>query len=129
MKGAKSHIAKNDTKTVDAYIGGFPPRTQKMLKQLRDIIQATAPQAKESISYGMPYYSYNGRLAYFAAFKNHVGFYMIPSTLKGFAKEIKHYKTSKSTLRFPIGEAIPVTLIQAIVKARVKENKAHTKKS
>lgn len=114
-------------KNVASYIAEFPPKTQKMLKQLRSIIRAAAPLAQESISYGMPYYSYYGRLAYFAAFKNHCGFYMIPKTLKGFSDQIKKYKTSKSTLQFPIGKPIPIALVKAIVKARVKENEAYAR--
>jgi len=40
--------------SIDEYIAGFPPVTQKMLKELRSLIKATAPEATETISYAIP---------------------------------------------------------------------------
>ena len=57
---------------VDAYIANAPNQVKTTLKLLRATIKKAAPQAQEKISYGMPYYSLNGRLAYFAAHKNHI---------------------------------------------------------
>lgn len=56
---------KKTPKNVDAYIETVPVETRARLSQLRRIIQAAAPGAEERISYGMPYYEYKGRLAYF----------------------------------------------------------------
>ncbi len=94
-----------------------------MLKQLRRIIKTAAPQAKESISYRMPYYSYHGRLAYFAAAKHHVGYYVMPGkAATRFAKQIKPYRTGRATMQFPYGTKIPLGLISKLVKARAQEN-------
>lgn len=56
-------------KNVERYIAAAPPAARGMLRQLQGAIQSAAPQAEEKISYGMPYYEYKGRLAYFAAFR------------------------------------------------------------
>ena len=91
-------------KGVTEYIAAAPPAARVMLKQLRAAIKAAAPAAEEKLSYGMPYYSLNGRLAYFAAFTKHVSVFIMGGVLKDFAKEVKPYWRGKATLQFPIGE-------------------------
>ncbi len=100
-----------------------------MLRLLRRIIKSAAPNAVESISYRMPYYSYFGRLTYFAAFTNHVSLFAWGSVLKRYAKEVEPYKTSTGTLQFPLGSKIPLALVKKLVKARAAENEAKRKKS
>ena len=107
---------------VDAYIATAPKPVQPMLRQLRRVIRAAAPRADERISYGIPCYEQHGRVVYFAGYKGHVGLYIVGRAKKAYAKELKKYVTSKSTVRFPIGDPLPVTLIRNVVKARVKEN-------
>lgn len=62
-------------------------------------------------------------LFYFAAFKNHIGFYPAPSGIANFLDELLDYKTSKGAVQFPLDKPIPFDLISKIVKFRVKENK------
>ncbi len=116
--------SKNGKKDIDAYIAKVSPAARPMLKKIRAAIKAAAPQAEERISYGMPYYGYRGRLAYFAAFTNHVSLFAVPSRKiqATFSLQLKPYQTGKSTLQFPIGSKVPVVLIQKLVKARIKEN-------
>jgi uncharacterized protein YdhG (YjbR/CyaY superfamily) len=110
-------------KTIDRYIKSFPKDIQLSLKQIREIIQKTAPDAVESISYGMPAFKINGKpLVYFAAYEKHIGFYPTPSGTAKFKKELSPYKTGKGSARFPIDEPLPLELIQKIVAFRVQEN-------
>ena len=112
-------------KNVDEYIASVPQWAQGILRKLRETIQVAAPQAKESISYHMPYYSQNGRLAYFGAHKNHCSFHWISAEdKKTFAKELALQTVVGSTLRILRGEKVPVTLIKKLVKQRVKSNQA-----
>ena len=115
-------------KSVDEYIRAAGPEARPMLRQLRSIVRTTAPKAAESISYGMPYYSYRGRLVYFAAFKHHVSVYAWGAAMKAFAAEVKPYRTSTGTLQFPLGSKLPVTLLKKLLKARVKDNEAKQRK-
>lgn len=81
------------------------------------------PDAEESISYGMPAYKLNGKaLVYFAAFKNHIGFYATPSGHSEFTMELSKYKQGKGSVQFPLDKPLPSGLITKIVKFRVKEN-------
>ena len=111
-------------RAVGAYIAAAPPPARAMLKKIRATIRAAAPRAEEKLSYGMPYYSHHGRLAYFAAFRDHVSVFIPTRTLEGFAKEIKPYRRGKATLQFPIGAKVPVGLIGRIVRAGRRLNEA-----
>ena len=51
------------------------PKVKKALKEIRKTIKTAAPKAEEVISYQMPGYKYHGMLVFFAAYKNHIGFY------------------------------------------------------
>jgi len=107
---------------IDAYIADFPADKQQLLKQMRTIIQKAAPKAVEKISYGMPCFFQEGNLVYFAAMKNHMGFYPSSSGVANFTQELKAYVTSKGAIQLPLDKPLPVKLITMIVKFRVLEN-------
>lgn len=114
---------KETFSTVDEYIKTFPENVQVILEKVRATIKKKAPDAVESISYGMPAYKTNGRaLVYFAAYKNHIGFYSTPSGHEEFAGELSKYKQGRGSVQFPIDRKIPYFLIGRIVAFRVKEN-------
>jgi uncharacterized protein YdhG (YjbR/CyaY superfamily) len=100
----------------------FPKEVQHLLKQVRTTIKTAAPAAEEVISYGMPAFKLNGMLVYFAAFKNHIGFYPAPTGTEAFKKELAKYKTGKGSVQFPFDQPLPLNLITKIVKFRMKEN-------
>lgn len=108
--------------SIDEYIGTFPEDTQKILQEMRKTIKAAAPEAQEKISYKMPAFTLKGNLVYFAAFKNHIGFYPTPSGTEAFRREISIYQGAKGSIRFPMAEPLPLKLISRIVKFRVAEN-------
>ena len=119
---------KRQYKNIDEYIAGFPENIQAILQNLRRVIHEAAPEAQETISYSMPAFKQNGILVYFAAFKDHIGFFPTSSGVSAFSKELAPYDTSKGTIRFPLDEPIPVNLIKKIVKFRAQENRNKKKK-
>ncbi|MBK8952647.1 MAG: DUF1801 domain-containing protein [Chitinophagaceae bacterium] len=109
--------------TTDQYIAQFPKVIQALLLQARDIIKKAAPQAEEVISYGMPAFRQQGMLVYYAAWKSHIGLYPASSaTFKKFEKELAAYTTSEGAIQFSYEKKLPIRLVTAIVKFRVKEN-------
>lgn len=113
---------KVDPQSVDEYIEQFPNDVQKILKKLRTLIRKTAPKAEESLAYKMPAYKMHGKpLVYFAGYKNHIGFYALPTGHAKFKKELSKYKQGKGSVQFPLDEPIPYELISEIVRFRVKE--------
>ncbi|MEO8637295.1 MAG: DUF1801 domain-containing protein [Candidatus Taylorbacteria bacterium] len=108
---------------VNSYIASYPKDVQVLLKRVRATIRKAAPKTEEGISYGMPAYKLGGiSLVYFAAFKNHIGFYATPRGHAEFAKELSKYKQGKGSVQFPINKSLPLGLISKIVKFKVKEN-------
>ncbi|MBC7861612.1 MAG: DUF1801 domain-containing protein [Bacteroidia bacterium] len=104
-------------------------KVQIVLEKLRHTIRTTAPAAEELISYGMPAYKLHGMLVYFAAFKNHCSFFPGNSSLvKELQDELKPYKTAKGTIQFTVEKPLPASLVKKIVKLRMKENLAKSKK-
>ena len=120
-------MRKAQFKSIDEYIESFPSEVQDVLRKLRQTIRTAAPEAEETISYRMPAFRLNGCLVYFAAFKNHIGFYPTSSGIRAFKKELSQYSGSKGTVRFPLGKPLPLTLISRIVKFRVAENLRKTR--
>ena len=107
---------------IDQYIAGFPVATRKLLETIRATIRKAAPDAKETINYGIPTFTLNGNLVHFAAFKNHIGFYPAPSGIGHFSKELSIYKGAKGSVQFPMDKALPLALVSKIVRFRVREN-------
>jgi len=113
---------RNANKDVEEYIHTFPVETRKILKKIRMTIRKVAPEAEEDISYGMPVFRINERpLVYFAAFKNHIGFYALPTGHSEFADELATYKHGKGSVQFPLDRSIPYDLIRRITEFRVWE--------
>jgi uncharacterized protein YdhG (YjbR/CyaY superfamily) len=112
----------NKPVSVDEYIESAPESVRPMLKGLRKAIKTSAPKSVEGISYGMPYYSYHGRLVYFMAHKSHIGFYPMKSAIAKFSEELKEYKTAIGTVQFPIGKPLPLDLIKKMIFFRLSEN-------
>jgi len=114
-------------KSVDAYIASAPKEVRDKLKELRAVIKKAAPDAAERISYGMPYYGYKGRLAYFALAKAHIGLYIPLPIIEEHKSELKDYQTAKATVRLPLNKKLPVALIRKLIKARIEENERKKK--
>ena len=120
--------SRSQFKTIDEYIATFPKNVRDVLEELRRVIKDSAPNAEETISYGIPTFDLDGRhLVHFAAYKNHVGFYPTSQGIEAFKKELSVFKTSKGTVQFPLDKPIPFDLVRKIVKFRVKENEAKKK--
>lgn len=109
--------------TICEYIDAAPVHVQERLWRLHECIRKAAPGCEEELKWRMPAYSYQKILVTFAAFKQHIGFYPMPSAIKAFAKELSKYKTAEGSVQFPLDKPLPIALITKIVKFRVKESK------
>lgn len=106
--------------TIDEYIKSFPDSTRKILEKLRETIHTTAPEASESMSYGMPTFKYKDRpLVYFSGWKSHIGFYPTPNGIVEFQKILAPYQHGKGTLQFPLDKPLPYDLVAKVTKFRM----------
>src|SRR5262245_22468518 len=101
-KGTKMKTKQSPLKNIDDYMAGFPEDIQKILEKIRQTIRKAAPQAAETINYGIPTFTLNGNLVHFAASKNHIGFYPAPSGIERFKEELSVYEGAKGSVQFPL---------------------------
>ena len=122
---------KKTSPKIDQYIASQPPDVGALLEKLRSTIWKAAPDAEETINYGIPTFTLHGNLVHFAAFKNHIGFYPAPTGMEAFKKDLAPYKQGKGSVQFPLDQPMPLDLISKIVKFRVAMTKedAAAKKS
>lgn len=111
-------VAKN----VDQWLARLDPLQRAALEKLRAQILAAAPGAEESISYGQPTFSLHGHLVSFGAFKKHLSFFPMSSSLIAKFPEASPFATSSGTMQFQPHKPIPAALVKKLVKARVMQN-------
>jgi uncharacterized protein YdhG (YjbR/CyaY superfamily) len=105
--------------TIDEYISAFSPDVQAILQQVRRVVRSAAPNAQEVISYQMPAFKQHGVLVYFAAFKNHIGFYPPIRGDAALEAAAAPYAGEKGNLRFSLDQPIPFELIKRLAEYRV----------
>jgi uncharacterized protein YdhG (YjbR/CyaY superfamily) len=120
-------MSKQTARDFDDYARRFPTDVQRLLVQMRQAIQAAAPEATASISYDMPAFRLDGMLVSFAAHTGHIGFYPGAAAIATFREELSQYKSAKGSVQFPFGEPLPLKLIARIVKFRVGEHHTEPK--
>jgi uncharacterized protein YdhG (YjbR/CyaY superfamily) len=114
----------NDKKpqTIDTYIQTFPADVQAILQKVRRIVHKVAPEAGESIAYGIPAFKLSGKpIVYVGGWQHHIGFYATPAGNLAFKKELAPYQGAKGSVQFPLNQPIPYDLIEKIVRFRVAE--------
>ncbi|WP_207535223.1 iron chaperone [Desertivirga arenae] len=110
--------------SIEEYISCFSEEVQTILRKIQICIQTIAPDAIQTISYGIPTFKRDNKpLVHFAAFKNHIGFYALPEGNIAFAEKLKGYKVGKGSIQFPLNKPIPFELIEEMVQFRVEELK------
>ncbi|MBN2167714.1 MAG: DUF1801 domain-containing protein [Actinobacteria bacterium] len=121
-------MPEKEASSVDDYLSRVPVESRVALELLRETIKSAAPMAEETISYKIPTFNYKGSLVAFAAFKNHLSFFvMSPAVMEAHSDELTGYKTGEATLHFTADEPLPGKLVEKLVKARIEENEARKK--
>ena len=127
VKTAKSANVKSGTRrrtagNVEEYAEHIPEGARRHFDQLRAAVRSAVPaEATEIISYGIPAFTHDGVIVWFAAFSDHCSLFPKASVIDAFRDELQGFSTSKGTIHFPLDKRLPVALIKRIVKARVKE--------
>jgi uncharacterized protein YdhG (YjbR/CyaY superfamily) len=109
-------------KHVDHWMSRLPVEQRPALERLRAHIRAAAPGAEETILYGQPTFLLHGHLVAFGAFKKHLSFFPMSSTLIQQYPEAQAFAVSSGTMQFQTDKPIPAALIKKLVQARIAQN-------
>lgn len=109
--------------TVDEYLQNVEPAQRAELERIRKIAKNLAPEAEETISYGMPTLKLNKKpLIHYAAFKNHLSIFPASSrVMDKMGDKLSDFHTSKGTLQFTVAKPIPETVLKELVTERMDE--------
>jgi uncharacterized protein YdhG (YjbR/CyaY superfamily) len=110
--------------SVDEYLAGFTGEQRAILEQVRSTVARAAPDAVETISYGMPTFKQGRAIMHFAGMKNHLGIYPTPLAIEAFAERLRGYRTSKGAVQFPWKGPIPFELIAEMTRFNVEQQRA-----
>ena len=103
--------------SVDEYISSLPEVAREKLEEIRQIVHDVVPDVGERISYEMPTFTVGGRnLVHAGAWKTHVGIYPLPGGDADLDEAMAPYRSGKDTLRFPLDQPLPRTLIEDVVR-------------
>lgn len=123
MKVTKCSTKQLHMNDVDQYIAGFDHEIQSKLQEIRTIIRNVLMDAEEVISYGLPTYKIKGKnIVHFGGFKQHIGFYPVPSAIAQFKEELSKFKGAKGSVQFPYKQELPKDLIERMTLFRLKEH-------
>ena len=105
-------------RSVDAYLAALTPEQRSALKKVRAQIKAAAPQAIETISYGLPTYKIDGKpLTYFGAYKAHLSLYALPT--EELPASARDHLAAKGTIRFTPDKPLPAPTLRKLLKSRI----------
>ncbi len=123
MKKAVSAKGYAAPKTTDEYLSRVPEPARGSLDKVRAAIRSVvAPEATETISYGIPMFKYRGLLFGFAAFSKHCSLFpKSMAVMRAFKNDLKNFDVSKGTIRFPLDKPPSAALVKKLVKARLAE--------
>ena len=108
---------------IDRHLKKFSGEQLETLQHLRETILSIVPQAKETISYGMPAFEIDGKVvAGFEGFKKHCSYFPHSgSVLEELDIFPEWCEVSKGTLKFPIGKKLPKTLVRKLISVRRRQ--------
>lgn len=110
-------------RTVEEYIGAFPPQEAERLRLIRAEIVAGVPRndgrpPEEKIRYGMAAVAVSGRYwLHIGGWKKHIGLYPVPSLPEPLEAEIAPFRAEKDSVVFPHTQDVPYDLIGRVAAA------------
>ncbi len=119
-------MSKKNHSSVDSYIQNAEANSKDTLRNLREIILNTIPDADESISYNVPFYKFEGVHVGFAAFKNHATFGIGADVLSDKHREElkkKGYQTGKETIQIKYSQQVPTEYLELLLKEKITKAK------
>lgn len=115
-KKNQNHYCGQAPRSIDEYISQQDLSIQSILIDLRKAISSSIPEAKESISWGMPTWKNKNNIIHFAVNKNHIGIYVREDAIDFFKDQLKEFEVNKGNIHLKWNQDIPLLLIKEIAK-------------
>ena len=98
--------------TVEAYLATLPEPSREAVERLRATVLEELPDAEQRISYGIPAFVVDGRVAmYVAGWKQHVSVYPIPEGDSAYDAATAPYVAGRGTLKFALSAPLPLEVV------------------
>lgn len=110
----------NGSGLVEDYVAAVPAEARPLFDELRALVKAELPNAKEVISYGVIGYKIDDKRprVFIGGWKDHLALYPVPND-EAVQAEIAPYRKGKGTLWFDPAKPLPKQLIKRVVAALV----------
>ncbi|MCX6499119.1 MAG: DUF1801 domain-containing protein [Arthrobacter sp.] len=113
--------------SVEEYIASFPADVREILQEIRRRCHTAVPGSGETMSYGIPTITIDGKyVVYFAGWAHHVSVYPVPDGGESLSADLVPYRAAKGTLKFPLGKPVPYELIGKVAAALAGERRGRT---
>lgn len=106
--------------TICEYIDAAPAHAQPHLRRLYVLLKSVAPEAKEAIKWGNPFFVEPRFLFAFSAHKSHLSFAPMAATLEHFRVALEAHQTTSNVLKIPYSQPLPEDLILKMARYRVR---------
>ena len=107
--------------TIAEYVRTAPREGRPHLRRLHAILKSVAPEAEETIKWGIPFFVEPRFLFAFSAHKAHLNFAPTAAGLSPFRKALEKHKTTKGMLQIPYNGPLPENLLRKIARFRVRD--------
>jgi uncharacterized protein YdhG (YjbR/CyaY superfamily) len=106
-----------EVETVADYLEAVPPERRKALEALRSLVFQVAPDATETLRYGLPAYDVGGEaLCQFASQKHYVSLYLDPRIVDRYRGELEGLSLGKGCVRFRKLDRLPLETIERMLR-------------
>jgi uncharacterized protein YdhG (YjbR/CyaY superfamily) len=114
----------SDAPDVDTYLSELSEERREALSVLRDLIHRVAPDASESMKYGLPHYDLQGPYFALASQKHYMSLYISETDLIAASQaELSHLNTGKSCIRFRKLDQLPMDVVEEILRAAAERRR------
>lgn len=114
-------MANQRPTTIAGYIRAAPREGQPHLRRLYAILKRVAPEARETLKWGTPFFVEPRFLFAFSAHKAHLNFTPTAAGLEPFRKELQQHRSTKGTLQIPYNTPLPQALVRRIAEQRLRD--------
>jgi uncharacterized protein YdhG (YjbR/CyaY superfamily) len=114
--GQAEIVTKTRPTTVSEYLAAAPIEAQPHLKRLRELLQAVAPKATETLKWGNPFFVEPRFVFAYSAHKAHLSFAPGTGVMAEFNQAFGIYQSTKHFLKIRYDQPLPEALIRRMAK-------------